>query len=106
MDEDALDPIGVLQAILNEIVSQSDSKEELIKMWFYVGRMMGVERIFPELRVLVTAADKGENQPILLIGTLHSLVVDYLTDEKLITEDLANLCLREIRDIEKDEVFH
>jgi hypothetical protein len=106
MDEDALDPIGVLQAILNEIVSQSDSKEELIKMWFYVGRMMGVERIFPELRVLVTADDKGENQPILLIGTLHSLVVDYLTDEKLITEDLANLCLREIRDIEKDEVFH
>jgi hypothetical protein len=75
-------------------------------MWFYVGRMMGVERIFPELRVLVTADDKGENQPILLIGTLHSLVVDYLTDEKLITEDLANLCLREIRDIEKDEVFH
>ena len=106
MDEDALDPIGVLQAILNESVSQSDSKEELIKMWFYVGRMMGVERIFPELRVLVTADDKGENQPILLIGTLHSLVVDYLTDEKLITEDLANLCLREIRDIEKDEVFH
>ena len=106
MDEDALDPIGVLQAILNEIVSQSDSKEELIKMWFYVGRMMGVERIFPELRVLVTADDKGENQPILLIGTLHSLVVDYLTDEKLITEDLANLCLREIRDIEKDEVFN
>ena len=106
MDEDALDPIGVLQAILNEIVSQSDSKEELIKMWFYVGRMMGVERIFPELRVLVTADDKGENQPILLIGTRHSLVVDYLTDEKLITEDLANLCLREIRDIEKDEVFH
>ena len=106
MDEDALDPIGVLQAILNEIVSQSDSKEELIKMWFYVGRMMGVERIFPELRVLVTADDKGENQPILLIGTLHSLVVDCLTDEKLITEDLTNLCLREIRDIEKDEVVH
>ena len=106
MDEDALDPVEVLQAILNEIVSQSDSKEELIKMWFYVGRMMGIERIFPELRVLVTADDRGENQPILLVGTLHSLVVDYLTDEKLITEDLANLCLREIRDIEKDEVVH
>ncbi len=106
MDEDALDPVEVLQAILNEIVSQSDSKEELIKMWFYVGRMMGMERIFPELRVLVTADDRGENQPILLVGTLHSLVVDYLTDEKLITEDLANLCLREIRDIEKDEVVH
>ena len=106
MDEDALDPVEVLQAILNEIVSQSDSKEDLIKMWFYVGRMMGMERIFPELRVLVTADDRGENQPILLVGTLHSLVVDYLTDEKLITEDLANLCLREIRDIEKDEVVH
>ena len=52
MDNDSIDPVEVLQAILNNIVAQSDSKEELIKMWFYVGRMMGIERIFPEMQVL------------------------------------------------------
>lgn len=106
MDNDSIDPVEVLQAILNNIVNQSDSKEELIKMWFYVGRMMGIERIFPEMQVLVTPDKNGVNQPILLVGTQHPLVVDYLTDEKIISEDLANLCLREIEDIEKDEVIH
>ena len=106
MDNDSIDPVEVLQAILNNIVAQSDSKEELIKMWFYVGRMMGIERIFPEMQVLVTPDENNDHQPILLIGTLHPLVVDYLTDEKIITEDLANLCLREIELMKKDEVVH
>ncbi len=106
MDNDSIDPVELLQAILDKIVAQSDSKEELIKMWFYVGRMMGIERIFPEMQVLVTL-DKNENrQPILLVGTLHPLVVDYLTDENIVTEDLANLCLREIELMQKDEVIH
>ena len=106
MDNDSIDPVEVLQAILNNIVAQSDSKEELIKMWFYVGRMMGIERIFPEMQVLVTPDENNDRQPILLIGTLHPLVVDYLTDEKIISEDLANLCLREIEIMKKDEVVH
>jgi hypothetical protein len=106
MDNDSIDPVEVLQAILNNIVAQSDSKEELIKMWFYVGRMMGIERIFPEMQVLVTPDENNDRQPILLIGTLHPLVVDYLTDEKIITEDLAQLCLREIELMKKDEVVH
>ena len=54
-------------------------------MWFYVGRMMGIERIFPEMQVLVTPDKNGVNQPILLVGTQHPLVVDYLTDEKIIS---------------------
>ena len=106
MDNDSIDPVEVLQAILNNIVAQSDSKEELIKMWFYVGRMMGIERIFPEMQVLVTPDKNDDHQPILLIGTQHPLVVDYLTDETIITEDLAKLCLREIELMEKDEVVH
>ena len=106
MDNDSIDPVEILQAILDKIVAQSDSKEELIKMWFYVGRMMGIERIFPEMQVIVTP-DKNENrQPILLVGTLHPLVVDYPTDENIVTEDLANLCLREIESMQKDEVIH
>ena len=106
MDNDSIDPVEVLQAILNNIVAQSDSKEELIKMWFYVGRMMGIERIFPEMQVLVTPDENNDRQPILLIGTLHPLVVDYLTDEKIISEDLAQLCLREIELMAKDEIVH
>lgn len=106
MDNDSIDPVEVLQAILNNIVAQSDSKEELIKMWFYVGRMMGIERIFPEMQVLVTPDENNDRQPILLIGTLHPLVVDYLTDEKIISEDLAQLCLREIELMKKDEIVH
>lgn len=106
MDNESIDPVEVLQAILNNIVAQSDSKEELIKMWFYVGRMMGIDRIFPEMQVLVTP-DKTDNlQPILLVGTLHPLVVDRLTNEKIISEDIANLCLREIELMQKDEVVH
>tara|TARA_B100001029_G_C14913539_1_gene367886 strand:- start:104 stop:424 length:321 start_codon:yes stop_codon:yes gene_type:complete len=106
MDNDSIDPVEVLQSILNNIVNQSDSKEELIKMWFYIGRMMGIERIFPEMQVLVTPDKNDENQPILLVGTLHPLVVDYLTGENIITEDLANICLREIELMQKDEVVH
>ena len=106
MDNDSIDPVEVLQAILNNIVAQSDSKEELIKMWFYVGRMMGIERIFPEMQVLVTPDENNDRQPILLIGTLHPLVVDYLTDERIISEDLAQLCLREIELMKKDEIVH
>ena len=106
MDNDSIDPVEILQAILNNIVAQSDSKEELIKMWFYVGRMMGIERIFPEMQVLVTPDKNNDRQPILLIGTLHPLVVDYLTDEKIISEDLAQLCLREIELMKKDEIIH
>ena len=106
MDNDSIDPVEVLQAILNNIVAQSDSKEELIKMWFYVGRMMGIERIFPEMQVLVTPDENNDRQPILLIGTLHPLVVDYLTDEKIISGDLAQLCLREIELMKKDEIVH
>lgn len=105
MDNDDIDAVEILQAILDKIVSQSHSKEELVKMWFYVGRMMGIERIFPEMQVVVTSDKNDVRQPILLVGTLHPLVIDYLTDEKIITEDLANLCLREIEDM-KDEVIH
>ncbi len=106
MDNDSLDPVEVLQAILNNIVNQSESKEELIKMWFYIGRMMGIERIFPEMQVIVTPDKNDVHQPILLVGTLHPLVIDYLTDEKIISEDLANLCLREIELMRKEEVVH
>lgn len=106
MDNDSIDPVEVLQAILNNIVAQSDSKEELIKMWFYVGRMMGIDRIFPEMQVVVTPDNNNDPQPILLVGTLHPLVMDYLTDEKVISEDLADLCLREIELMQKDEVIH
>ena len=107
MDKDPIDPIEVLQAILNNIVAQSESKEDLIKLWFYVGRMMGIDRIFPEMQVLVTPDDNEVNQPILLVGTLHPLVIDFLTDQNLITEDIAQICLREIKDMEeKDEIIH
>jgi hypothetical protein len=105
-NESSIDPVEVLQAILNNIVAQSDSKEELIKMWFYVGRMMGIERIFPEMQVLVTPDKNDDLQPILLVGTLHPLIVDYLTDEKIISEDLADICLREIELMQKDEIVH
>ena len=107
MDKDPIDPIEVSQAILNNIVAQSESKEDLIKLWFYVGRMMGIDRIFPEMQVLVTPDDNEVNQPILLVGTLHPLVIDFLTDQNLITEDIAQICLREIKDMEeKDEIIH
>ncbi len=101
--DDSIDPVEVLQAILNNIVSNTESKEELIKLWFYIGRMMGIEKIFPEMQVVTTPNDKDVNEPILLIGTLHPFVIEFLTDPKFLTEDLAQLCLREI---EKIEVFH
>tara|TARA_B100001287_G_C22641176_1_gene510225 strand:+ start:1097 stop:1414 length:318 start_codon:yes stop_codon:yes gene_type:complete len=104
--DDSVDPVEVLQAILNNIVSNSDSKEELIKLWFYIGRMMGIEKIFPEMQVIVTPDDKGVNQPIILIGTLHELVVEYLTSQNVISEDIAHICLREIEKLEEDEVIH
>lgn len=106
MEDNPIDPVEVLQAILNNIVQQSDSKEELIKMWFYVGRMMGIEKIFPEMQVVVTEDEQSQRQPILLVGTLHPLVIDYLTGENLISEDIAKLCLREIKNMEEDEVIH
>ena len=107
MVKDPINPIEVLQAILNNIVAQSESKEDLVKLWFYVGRMMGIDRIFPEMQVVVTPDDNDVNQPVLLIGTLHPLVVDYLTGQNILTEDIAQLCLREIRDMdEKDEIVH
>ena len=104
--DDSVDPVEVLQAILNNIVQNSESKEELIKLWFYVGRMMGIEKIFPEMQVVVTPDKEGENQPIILVGTLHPLVVDYLTSQNIVSEDIANICLREIEKIEEDEVIH
>jgi hypothetical protein len=107
MDNDSIDPVEVLQAILNNIVAQSESKEDLIKLWFYVGRMMGIERIFPEMQVMTTPDDNDVNQPILLVGTSHPLVIEYLTDQKILTEDIAQLCLREIKEMdEEDEVVH
>ena len=107
MSNDAIDPIEILQAILNNIIAQSESKEELIKLWFYVGRMMGVERIFPEMQVIVTPDEEGVNQPILLLGSLHHLVIEYLSNEHTMTEELAQLCLREIKIIdEEDKVIH
>lgn len=107
MDNDPIDPIEVLQAILNNIVAQSESKEDLIKLWFYVGRMMGIDRIFPEMQVMTTPDDNDVNQPILLVGTLHHLVIEYLTDQKILTEDIAQLCLREIKEMdEEDEIVH
>lgn len=107
MDNDSIDPVEVLQAILNNIVAQSESKEDLIKLWFYVGRMMGIERIFPEMQVVTTPDENDVNQPVLLIGTLHPLVIEYLTDQKILTEDIAQICLREIKDMdEKEEIVH
>lgn len=106
MEDNPIDPVEVLQAILNNIVHQSDSKEELIKMWFYIGRMMGIEKIFPEMQVVVTEDEQAQRQPILLVGTLHHLVVEYLTGENIISEDIAKLCLREIKNMEEDEVIH
>lgn len=104
--DDSIDPVEVLQAILNNIVSNTESKEELIKLWFYIGRMMGIEKIFPEMQVVTTPDEQDINQPILLVGTLHPLVVEYLTDPKLLTEDIAHICLREIEKIDIDEVIH
>lgn len=106
MSNDQIDPIEVLQSLLNNIVSSSESKEELIRMWFYIGRMMGISDIFPEMQVVVTPDKEGENQPVLLIGTLLPLVVEHLTSEKILTEDLANLCLEEIKAIEESKVYH
>lgn len=106
MEDNPIDPIEILQSILNNIVDQSDSKEELIKMWFYIGRMMGIEKVFPEMQVVVIEDDEEKRQPILLVGTLHPLIVDYLTGENIITEDIAKLCLKEIKNIERDEVIH
>ena len=104
--DDSIDPVEVLQAILDNIVGNTDSKEELIKLWFYVGRMMGIEKIFPEMQVVVTPDENGENQPIILIGTLHALVVEYMTSQNVVSEDIAHICLREIEKLTEDEVIH
>ena len=106
MSKDQTDPIVVLQSLLNSIIASSESKEELIRIWFYIGRMMGISEIFPEMQVVVTPNKQGENQPVLLIGTVLPLVVDLLTSEGVLTEDLANLCLEEIKAIEESKVYH
>jgi hypothetical protein len=106
MSKDQTDPIVVLQSLLNSIIASSESKEELIRIWFYIGRMMGISEIFPEMQVVVTPNKQGENQPVLLIGTVLPLVVDLLTSEGVLTEDLANLCLEEIKALEESKVYH
>lgn len=100
---DSVDPVEVLQAILNTIVSDTDSKEELVKLWFYVGRMMGIERVFPEMQVVITPDENDKRQPIVLVGSVHPTVIDYLTDERIFSEKLADLCLDEIK---KMDIVH
>ena len=97
---DSIDPVDILQTILNSIVSDTDSKEELVKLWFYVGRMMGIERVFPEMQVVVTPDENDERQPIVLVGSVHPAVIDFLTDENIFGERLANLCLDEIKKLD------
>ena len=106
MADESIDPVEVLQAILNNLVSSSDTKEDVIKLWFYIGRMMGISDIFPEMQVVVTPDDEGKNEPVLLVGTLVPYIVDMLTSEKVLTEDLARLCLEEIKEIERKKVYH
>ncbi len=106
MSDEAIDPVEVLQAILNNLVSSTDTKEETIKLWFYIGRMMGISDIFPEMQVVVTPDDNGVNQPVLLVGTLVPHVVEVLTSERVLTEDLAQWCLEEIAEIARKKVIH
>jgi hypothetical protein len=106
MSDDNIDPLEVLQAILNSLTPQLESKDDLIKFWFYIGRMMGIEDIFPEMQVVVTPDEEGVNQPVLLVGTLIPHVVDILTSEKVLTEQLAQWCLEEIKDIDLKKVYH
>lgn len=90
----------VLQAILDNLVGLTESKEDLIKLWFYLGRLMGIENIFPELQVVVTQDDNEERQPVLMIGTLSPVVLELLTNTDILTEDIAQLCLQVIKDQE------
>jgi hypothetical protein len=105
MDDEQIDPTEVLQVILNNLVANA-SKEEIIKIWFFLGNMMGLEDIFPELRVILTPDNQGENQPILVIGTLIPLVVEHLTSEETLTESLAQKCLDKIKRIKGEKVYH
>ena len=98
--EDSVDPVEVLQAILDNILSNSQSKEEIIKMWLYIGRMMGMDHIFPEIQVILTPDENGKNQPIALVGSLDTLIIDCLTHGDVLNEALANICLDKIKDME------
>jgi hypothetical protein len=106
MDNDSIDPLEVLQAILNSLTPQLESKDDIIKFWFYIGRMMGIEDIFPEMQVVVTPDDEGNNQPVLLVGTLLPHIIEVLTSERVLTENLAQLCLAEIKEIDLKKVYH
>lgn len=106
MSEDTIDPLDVLQAILNNLTTQLDAKDDIIKFWFYIGRMLGIEDIFPEMQVVVTPDEDGVNQPVLLVGTLIPHVVEVLTSERVLTEQLAQWCLEEIREIDQKKVYH
>jgi hypothetical protein len=102
MNNDQINPMEVLEVILNSLVTNTISKEELIKLWFHIGRLMGVEEVFPEMQVITTPDERGDKHPILLVGTTSSFVADYLTDPNILTQEIARLCLKEI----KEEVYH
>ena len=98
-----IDAEEVLRALLENLVSLTESKEELIKLWFYIGTLMGIKNIFPEMQIVAAEDDEGKVQPCVLIGTTHQLIIDYLSDPKVMTEDVARLALREIKKLDEDQ---
>jgi len=96
---DTIDPLDILQTILNSITAQVESKEEIIKHWFHIGNMMGIDHIFPEMHVIVTPDEEGIVHPIILVGSIHPLVIDHLTEPKIIKDEILEVCLEKIKEM-------
>lgn len=89
--------LNYLEEILQLLLGDKATPEEVIRFWFFLGRYIGVEKIFPHLKVVVTPDENEEIAVVLLLGSPSEALVEVLAGDSIMKEGVVKIALEDYK---------
>ena len=81
---------------ISALTSEAETSEELIRIWINIGMKLGIEYYFPHLKVIVHSEEEGGREILALIGSASEEVVEYLSSEEIMNDEVVEKILEDI----------
>ena len=103
-EEKDLEPTDIFYASLALIAKQAESPSDILKIWFSLGKRIGIDNIIPHLKVILYENEDQERLIVGVVGAPSEDVVDHLSSESIFSEMICQSSARAIKEMK--EKYH
>ena len=91
---------NIFDELMYGLAKEAKDKEELIRIWINIGLKLGIDEIFPHLKVIVHKEEEDneleEGEIVALIGSYSDYLVEELSSDEVLTPELIDEVLNRI----------